>query len=300
MKILYLGPNKGTSIQRIHALRRLGHEVTALDPNKALGTIGLPPGLVRRWAMRTGAFGLAGVIRRYVRSQVTGAVFDLVFIDHGFFVGPGAMRELKKVGTAVVNYNQDNPYVARDGLKWRQFLKAAPFYDLVVTPRNSSVEPARRSGARRVLAVTQAADEAAHRPIDLNDADRARYESKVAFVGTWMPERGPFLKRLVERGVPLRIYGGRWNKAPEYETLKPHIVLGNLEGEEYVKAIRGSSIAIGLLSKGNEDLYTTRSLEIPATGTLYCAERQAIISPCISKARRRFFSMTPMNAPTYA
>ena len=44
-------------------------------------------------------------------------------------------------------------------------------------------------------------------------------------------------------------------------------------GDDYVKAIRGAEIAIGLLSKGNEDLHTTRSLEIPAIGTLFCAER---------------------------
>ena len=88
-----------------------------------------------------------------------------------------------------------------------------------------------------------------------------------------MPERGPFLLRLVERGVPLRIYGARWNLAPEYERLRACVASGNLVGDDYVKAIRGAEIAIGLLSKGNEDLHTTRSLEIPAIGTLFCAER---------------------------
>jgi spore maturation protein CgeB len=180
---------------------------------------------------------------------------------------------LQGIGKTVVNYNADNPFVSRDRRWWRQFLKALPYYDLFVTPRVSSVEPARRAGARRVLAVKFAADEAVHRPIALSEEDRARYACKVAFIGTWMPERGPFLLRLVERGVPLRIYGDRWKKAPEYEKLKPYIAGGNLTGDKYVRAIRGASIAIGLLSKGNEDLHTTRSLEIPAIGTLLCAER---------------------------
>ena len=79
--------------------------------------------------------------------------------------------------------------------------------------------------------------------------------------------------RLMERGVPLRIYGRRWQKAPEYPKLRPNVVLGHLEGYDYVKAVRGATIAIGLLSKGNVDLHTTRSLEIPAIGTLFCAER---------------------------
>jgi spore maturation protein CgeB len=273
MKILYLGHENGTALQRILALRRLGHDVTVIDSNRAMQNLILPFLLINGWAVRTGALGLGGVFQRYVRSQVKGAAFDLVFVDSGVFLGPATIRELKKTGGIVVNYNPDNPYVPRDGLRWRQFLQTLPLYDLVATPRASSVDPARRAGARRVIAVNFAADEAVHRPIELAGEDRARYAAKVVFVGTWMPERGPFLLRLIERGVPLRIYGDRWKNAPEYERLRPHIASGNLLGDDYVKAIGGAQIAIGLLSKGNEDLHTTRSLEIPAIGTLFCAER---------------------------
>ena len=273
MRILYLGPERGTALQRIQALRRLGHEVAVIDARQAMGQTILPQRVVSGWAVKTGAFGVVALITRDLAAQVKGNEFDLVFVDHGEFLGPDALKALKTVAKTIVNYNQDNPYVARDGLKWRQFLKALPHYDLAVTPRRSSVAPARAAGARRVLCVNFAADEAVHRPLELAAEDRARFGCKVAFVGTWMPERGPFLLRLIERGVPLRIYGERWSKAPEYEQLRGHVVLGNLEGEDYVKAIAGASIAIGLLSKGNEDLHTTRSLEIPAIGTLLCAER---------------------------
>ncbi len=273
MKILYMGPEAGTAIQRVGAFQRLGHDVTLVDGKAPIQNPTLASFLLSRWALRTGALGLGGVFRRHIRAQVKGQSFDFVFVDHGEYYGPAIIREFKKIARVVVNFNQDNPYVPRDGLKWRQFLKALPYYDLAVTPRASSVAPARRAGARRVIAVNFAADEAVHRPIELTDEDRARYAAKVVFVGTWMPERGPFLLRLVERGVPLRIYGDRWMKAPEYERLKPYIASGNLVGDDYVKAIRGAAIAIGLLSKGNQDLHTTRSLEIPAIGTLFCAER---------------------------
>ena len=124
-----------------------------------------------------------------------------------------------------------------------------------------------------MLETRQAADELMHRPIELTTDEQRRFASDVVFVGVWMPERGPFLLRLIERGVPLRIFGGRWSKAPEFSRLGPHVVEGDLKSMDYVKAIRAASIAIGLTSKGNADLYTTRSLEIPAIGTLFCAER---------------------------
>ena len=92
-------------------------------------------------------------------------------------------------------------------------------------------------------------------------------------MGVWMPERGPFMARLIERGVPLRIFGPRWEKAADYSLLKPHIAGGWVAEEAYAKAVQGAKIAIGMLSKGNEDLHTTRSMEIPAMGVLLCAER---------------------------
>lgn len=269
MKILYLGPRSGTAEHRICAFERLGHQVTVVDADGALPF----RRLVDPWCFHTGSFGVGWFIKHYILSQIQGATFDLVFVDHGEEISPSTLKALKKIGKIVANYNQDNPYVARDGLRYRLFLKCLPAYDLIATPRFSSAEAARRAGARRVLQVRFAADEIVHRPIALTDEDRVRFSAQVVFVGTWMPERSPFMLRLVERGVPLRIYGARWNKAPEYEKLRPYIALGNLEGEDYVKAIRGARIALGLLSKGNEDLHTTRSFEIPAIGTLFCAER---------------------------
>ena len=116
-----------------------------------------------------------------------------------------------------------------------------------------------------------------------------------------MPERGPIMQRLVERGVPLRIYGLRWSKAPEYTVLEPHISGGPMVGDDYAKALQGAQIAIGLLSKGNEDLHTTRSLEIPAMGVLLCAERTSDHLAMYEDGRRGGCSgTTRMSAPTGA
>jgi hypothetical protein len=88
-----------------------------------------------------------------------------------------------------------------------------------------------------------------------------------------MRGRGTFLKRLKDRGVPLRIFGPRWEKAPEYSNLSSMISLGNQNDDSYAKAISGAKIALCMLNSDNEDVHTTRSLEIPAIGTLLCAPR---------------------------
>ena len=270
MNILYIGPDAGTCRHRRFALERLGHRVFAVDPAIALSRI---HHFLLGWSFKTGALGLGGLVERYVLSKVGKQQFDLGLVDGGEQISPSLVRKLRRHAPILVHLNNDHPYAPRDGQRWRLVRKALPYYDLYVSPRLTTVEAARRAGIRNIMQMNFAADEVAHRPLEMTAEDHARFDADVVFVGTWMPERGPVLARLAERGVPLRIYGNRWEKAPEYPILKPFISGGAMVGDDYAKALQGSKIAIGLLSKGNEDLHTQRSLEVPAMGVLLCGER---------------------------
>jgi spore maturation protein CgeB len=173
----------------------------------------------------------------------------------------------------LLNHNLDNPFTSRDGYRWRLFLKALPVYDLFATPRQSSVENAYKLGAKRAMMVIQSADEIVHRRREPKLLEESGPSLDVVFVGNWMPERGPFMLRLLQRGVPLHIFGPGWTKAREYKKIISAISLGWLDDEAYVETISRAKIALTLLSKGNEDVHTTRSLEIPAMGTMLCAPR---------------------------
>ncbi len=135
-----------------------------------------------------------------------------------------------------------------------------------------NVAEAYERGARGVLRLYRSADEEAHAPTS-TAVDRAKWTDGVIFVGTWMPERGPLLASLLEAGVPLSIHGDGWRKAAEWPVLQPSWRGPALYGEDYVKAIRHARVCLGLLSKGNRDLHTQRSMEIPFAGGLLCAER---------------------------
>ena len=269
LKILYIGPRGGTSGHRFQTLGRLGHDVRTIDPYVSFG---YAPQLMR-WGFKTGYLGLERRISNYVLDEVGTDRFDVIWVDNGEQIGASLVARLKPHATFVLNHNLDNPFSTRDRGRWRLFRKALPLYDLFVTPRRSTREAAQAHGARRAIALMFSADEKVHRRATLSDVDQQRFGSEVAFIGTWMPERGPFMKRLIERGIPLRIFGPRWEKAAEYPLLAPHLMSQSLGDVDYVKAISGTKIALGLLSIGNEDLHTTRSMEIPAIGTLFCASR---------------------------
>jgi len=273
MRIAYIGQHRGTSLHRGRALERLGHAVTIIDPWSWL-----PQGRwVGPWMHRAGGMGSNILLARRIAEAVAIARPDLVWVDQGEWFGPRILRAIReRCGAAVpiVNYTIDDPFGGRDGRRFAPYLKAQPNYDLVAVVREPNVAEAMQAGARRVIRVYRSADEVAHRPRELTETQQQHFASEVAFVGTWMPERGPFMAELIRHGVPLSIWGDRWQKAPEWPQLAPHWRGPGLTmDDDYAAAILASKVSLGLLSKGNRDLHTTRSLEIPALGGLLCAER---------------------------
>ena len=269
LDILYLGSDAGTSLDRANAFRRLGHRVTHIDPRRLL------PGSpwIDRMIWHVGGAWSAPLLCRAMERALGGARFDLCHVDNGECISPSVIALLRRHCRMIVNYNIDDPFGGRDGRRFSAYRAALPFYDIVVVPRAMNVPEARALGARNVVCVHRSADEINHAAVALTDADRAQWTSEVLFLGTWMPERGPFLVALMERGVPLAIRGTAWQKAPEWDRLKTAWRGGGIFRSDYAKAIQCARVNLGLLSKGNRDLHTTRSLEIPALGGLLCAER---------------------------
>jgi spore maturation protein CgeB len=270
MNILQIGPDGGTSKHRQQALERLGHKVDVIDPLNIFGLRTLIAILIWKF----GGCGLETVTYLYMRARMKGKRYDFCFVTHGETISPALVRFLKRRCNAVACYNGDNPFVARDGKKWRIVLKALPYYDSFCTPRVSTIEAAIAHGAKHVVRFIQPADCVVHRPREFSPDDQEKYSSDVAFVGTWMPERSAFVADLLKAGVPVKIFGARWQKAPEYDLLKSAIVIdGFLGDEDYVRAIQYAKISLGMVSMGNADQHTHRSAEIPAIGSLLCAMR---------------------------
>lgn len=271
MKILYLGCARehSTSLARARAMMRLGHRVEILDPgaflptNRFLGALNY----------RTGYRLVADHVSHKVQRCLANRDFDLVWVNGGAAVGPRLVHWLRGRFGTVLNYNNDDPYGSRDGRAWDTFKRSIPEYDLVCVLRESNVAEAKVLGARRVIRVWMSYDPVEHRRRKMTPDEHARWASEVVFVGTWMPERGPFLRRLLDLRIPLSIYGDHWSKSPEWSSLRPCLRGTSVMGPDYVKAVQCSRIALGLLSKGNRDFHTQRSSEIPFIGGLLCAER---------------------------
>jgi hypothetical protein len=184
-----------------------------------------------------------------------------------------ALAVLRRSCRILVHYTTDDPFGPRSRVAWATFRDAVPLYDLLVVSRTFNVNEAYAAGAANVIRVRMSYDEVAHTPPPMSPYEREMWHSRVLFCGSWMPERGPFLASLMDRGVPLTIRGDRWAKAPEHARLRPYIAGGPALGQDYAKAICGADVCLGLLSRANRDDHTQRSVEVPPLGTVLCAER---------------------------
>jgi spore maturation protein CgeB len=268
LKILFLGLEGGNALKRAHALRRLGHDVRLLDPYSLFP--------FKNFVGRLIYYAGAPLIESYLKKRITPIInklnFDVTYVDNGELVGAKVLRVLRSVSSVIVNYNNDDPFGSRDKKKWRLYLEAVPYYDLLAVVRAVNVAEAYSLGAQKVLQVFMAVDEL-DGPREITPQDRRRWSHDILFIGTWMPERGPFLRQLLAAGVPLAIYGNSWQKAPEWPALQSVWQGPAIYGDDYIKAIQLAKVSLGLLSKGNRDLHTTRTFEIPYAGGLLCAER---------------------------
>ena len=160
MRVLFLGRNTGTSLQRRQAMERLGIDVTAIDLLHTLPNMRIVGSIIHH----AGAIGINRLVTRQVTRAIRGERFDLVWVEKGEVVSPRLVSELKKCAGYVLLYNVDDPFGPRERSLWRQVHLALPFYDGIVVVRSENVEEAFDRGARRVLRVFRSADEVAHQP----------------------------------------------------------------------------------------------------------------------------------------
>ncbi|QMW03976.1 CgeB family protein [Spirosoma foliorum] len=264
-----------TTYHRASALKRLGHNVIIYDPYTIIANR-LNNKIQSKIHYITGYFFLEKVINEWLLYIInTSPKPDVIWVDSGELFGPTSLKILKIWNCPVILYNIDDLTGKRDGNRFKNALRSLLAYDLVVVVRPETQYECQQLGAKRVIRVYRSYDEKAHLPFDNLEEIPLSFKSEVAFIGTWMKyeRRDKFLAQLMDNGVPLSIWGDRWQKSSYWEKLKHSYKGASLGGRDYTAAIQGAKVCIGFLSSGNRDQHTTRSLEIPYAAGLLCAER---------------------------
>ena len=269
MRILYTGPLLAgdTCELRLRALDRLGHEIIPVDYLPIAGRQG---SFARRVQSR---LRLGPMIREYERAlrEALAVRPDVLWVDKGIFVPPAVLDAARMQGVRwLVHYSPDNYLLQQNASRhlWRGLSR----YDVVVTTKRSNVKLLAACGARRVVLSGNAFDPEMHRPVVLDDAERETHGADVSFIGRWEPVRERMLDAVAALPVRLRVRGPGWERARS-RLVKAACIPGPIYGEDYVRAIAGAKVNLGILSSWAGDAITQRSIELPACGAFMLAER---------------------------
>lgn len=217
-------------------------------------------------------YSLKGLNARII-SHIQNGYYDIVWIDKGLFVSRKTLKFIKQKwpSTIIVGYSPDN--MAKRHNQSKVFLDAFPFYDYYVTTKSYTIKKLYTMGAKSVIFVDNAYEKSFHHPYDLTLEEKERLGGKIGFIGTWELERCNSILFLARNGVPVRVWGG--GKWTDYIGSYPSLTIEGtgLFSEDYNRAISAFDISLCFLKKINEDLQTTRTMEIPACGSLLMAER---------------------------
>lgn len=204
--------------------------------------------------------------------QCRKTVFDLIWIDKGVFIHPQTLKTVRHLlpDVKIVEYSPDN-MVERHN-QTRNFLECLPLIDYFVTTKSYNIEDLKKMGCKNVIFVNNAYEDTFHHPYALTQEEKKRLGGKVGFIGMWEKERYESILYLAEHGVPVRVWGGgEWL---QYKNVSPNLIIEDtgLFSEDYNKALSAFDISLCFLRKINFDLQTTRTMEIPACGSLLMAE----------------------------
>lgn len=277
MKILFVGETVPGSraLQRLEALRGLGHQVHLVPTTPEGGNCERKPSLLYRALYRLRLPpDLAGT--NAALTALDARAFDLALFDNARTVRRRTLEALKArhPGLPLVWFCEDDMMNPRHRTRW--VAGAIALFDLWVTTKSYNAEPEELPslGARRILFVDNAYDPALHRPLEVSAGERDRFGADISFIGTCEAPRAASLLHLARSGLRCRVWGNGW---AAWAGAQSNLVIENrpVYNLDYARVLCSSKINLCFLRHFNRDRQTTRSIEIPACGAFMLHERSA-------------------------
>jgi spore maturation protein CgeB len=291
MKILFLGEiGEGqTSLMRMRALKRLGHQVCGIHT--------VQPWMRRSWfarqLQRRSQRGPAVTeINRSVVETARAFRPDIVWAEKQEFLHVDTIEDIRKLGAKLVHFTPD-PYFSLPWKRTRLMDEAIRAFDVLIYCKSYERQDYEALGKPLVYMPLGYCDEV-HRPLASDDS---RWSCAVGFLGGWEPRRERLLRAVCATGADVKVWGGHWDFVRDGRWgLRRYLILRQLAGDEpfrlkadpslakawqggeiyaddYARALTASKIGLGFLRKICPDQHTTRTFEIPACGSLLLADR---------------------------
>lgn len=200
---------------------------------------------------------------------------DVIFYYCSSHISPSTVRAIsEKTGCFSVAYNNDDPFSKCCSIQyWRHYFGSLQFMDLIYAYRQKNIVDYQNCGYSGVKLLMPYY----RKKFNYIDTSIEDYDLKqVVFIGHYENDkRDEFVKALFENVPSFQLYGTGWQHSMYYDYFMEQMdgSITPVYDEQYNEVLNESLIAIAFLSKLNNDQYTRRCFEIPATQTLLLCER---------------------------
>lgn len=191
---------------------------------------------------------------------------DVVWVFKGMEVFPKTLMQLKKKGIVLVNYNPDHPFrFTSRGSGNKNVSNSIQLYD-----HHFSYSIQIQKELEEQFGVSTS-----WLPFGYLKAQKNKSEKlikRICFIGNPDAERARVIKLLVDKEVPLAIYGNHWEHFIDSSSQIVEINQAIFE-DEFAQKAQHYAVHLNLLRKQNEGSHNMRTFEMPALGCLMLAPR---------------------------
>jgi len=199
---------------------------------------------------------------------------DLLFLYRNNFITPKTIERIKNIGTAVFDYNNDDPFSNHQSyFRLRNYFQSLPLYDQIFVYSKKNIEDIKKRGLNNVSLLRGYYIKERNFPIP--NIHKNRYSCDVIFIGHWEDDgRDEYIKLLLDNDIDVKIYGPFWERSKHYRYFLKKMNMEKIAylSDDYNLALNSAKTALVFLSKKNNNTYTQRCFEIPATKTAMVCE----------------------------
>jgi len=205
---------------------------------------------------------------------------DVVFLYRPTVIQRWTIEQSMRSGRKFVSYHNDDPF-SDSWINSRHYLRLLPAMDVNYVYRPKNIAEVERACGKKGVVLLPYPD----------DKHIKRYPGTgklfdVVFVGHYEADgRDELLLKLTSLSdIKVGLFGTDWDRSPRWSALQSRFgLIEPVRQADYSRVLNSSKIALCFFSKRNNDKYTRRTFEIPATGTMllseYSAESAAMLSP---------------------
>jgi spore maturation protein CgeB len=269
LKILILGSNYCWSIDQIYKreLIKTDNEVHFIEIQNLFFDYYFK-NVLNKISFRLGFSAIYDRINNYVLNQTENQTYDLIWVFKGMELYPSTLQKLRKQSKRLINFNPDNPFIfSGKGSGNSNVTNSINLFDEHFTYDSSIKDRLINEFGVKCTLVPFGFDQEIILDNELSNLEEV---NSVCFLGNPDSYRAEILKSVLDQGLPLHVYGFKWDKFLKHPLVKCHEPVYE---RKFLQIIRSYRVHLNIMRIHNLDSHNMRSIEIPGCGGIMLAPK---------------------------